>query len=499
MAHRLRSQLSDEISGSQFIDNYGSFQTRILSTSLTKYAPLFCIQIITSLLSVFAAVVVVRISVPKLDSTYQRYIFMLNIALMANSFFLGLNPLLAPQMNESDNNTNGAYWALGNAASCTTVGFFLIFGSWMVSMYHTAIAFYFYFSVKTIQGNYNSKSKKKVKKKSDERRLATTSKSESSAEPSEESSAESSTAATIGSKTEIMANMACLVFPAVFAGAAATLDAFGFNPNVDLCTLYASTRIEDTSWLVIHNIFRWILVTSGLLTIVTTVVVRYRVGSFQNKKNSEDVPDAPTSNDNKNSNASGSTLGDPDGAADDFERQIVGQKLNAISAQCLYYTVSYTSSYIWFIALTFISGSDDESRNIIYAIQTMAVFFYPLLGVFNCAIYVRPRVQMLQIMYPEDSNVAVLRVAMSKAGDPEEIEEVRANIFGSNYHGPEEKDLADSEHSGGLGGDGNHPSSNSQIPFVVQFDQSNSVQNEALEISSADDDQNDSVSQISDP
>ena len=496
MANALRSQYFDEIEGSHHINKYGSYQTRILSTSVTNYAPLFCIQMVTSLLSVFATIVVVRISVPKLDSTYQRYIFMLNIALMANSFFLGLNPLLAPEMNDYDNTTNGAYWAIGNAASCTTVGFFLIFGSLMVSMYHTAIAFYFYFSVETIQGNYKSKSKKKVK---NERRLATTSRSESSAESSDESSDESSTAATIGSKAEIMANMACLFFPAVFAGAAATLDAFGFNPNVDLCTLYASTNVDNTSWLIIQSIFRWLLVTSGLFTLVITVVVRFRVGSFQKKENNEDVPADPISDDNKNSNASGSSLGDPDGAADDFERQIIGQKLNAISAQCLFYTLSYISSYVWFIALAFVSGSDGLSTSATYAIQTMTVIFYPLLGVFNCAIYVRPRVQMLQIMYPEDSNVAVLRVAMSKAGDPEEIEEVRAKIFGSDYCGPEGDDVANSEHSGGFVGGEDEPSPDSQIPFVVQFDQSTSGQNEALEISPTLDDQNDSVSQISDP
>jgi len=505
MANTLSNQIYGWVEAYRYGDDYDSFQTRNLSSSLSKYAPLFCLQIATSMLSIFATIVVVRISVPKLDSTYQRYIFMLNIALLVNSVFLGLHPLLAPKNVDGDNTNGGAYWSIGNSASCTTVGFFLIFGSIMVSMYHTSIALYFYFSVETIQGDYNSRSRKKNKKKNDannERRLTTTSGSDSaaSAESSAESSTESSTVGTNGSKTEIIANMVCLFFPAVFAGTAATLDSFRFNPMVDLCALHGSYGMyDDTKWLVMLNIFQWILLTSGVVTLLITTIVRFRVGCFQ-KKEYEGDNCAATSDNKEHSNASGNSLGDPDGVADDFERQIIGQKLNAISAQCLFYTVSYFCSYVWFIALTFISGNGGEDSGILYAFQTMTVIFYPLLGVFNCAIYIRPRVQMLQIMYPEDSYIAVLRVAMSKAGDPEEIEEVRAQIFGSDYYGPEEDDPETSERPGGLGVGGNKETSpDLQIPYVVQFDQNTAVQGESSAVDEVEDDHNDSVSQISDP
>jgi len=504
MTNTLNNQIYDGIEASQFDDDYDSFQTRNLSSSLSKYAPLFCLQIATSLLSVFATIVVVRISVPKLDSTYQRYIFMLNISSMVNSIFLALHPLLTPKNMDLGDTNSGGYWSIGNSATCTTVGFFLVFGSIMVSMYHTAIALYFYFSVETIQGNYNSRSKKEDKKKNgtnNERRLTTTSKSESlpSSSASADESVESSTAGTIGSKAEIMANILCLFFPAVLAGTAATLNSFGFNPNVDLCTLYGSYDINgDTTWMVMRNLFRWSLVTSGAITLLITIVVRFRVGFFQKKEYDDDIC-AATSDINKNSNASGSSLGAPDGVEDGFERQIIGQKLNAISAQCLFYTVSYISSYVWFVALAFISTNND-SRNdgLLYAFQTMTVIFYPLLGVFNCAIYVRPRVQMLSIMYPEDSYISVLRVAMSKAGDPEEIEEVRATIYGSDYYEPEEDDPEASERSGGFRGGDNGPSPDLQIPYVVQFDQSTAIKGESLTNDDVEEDDNDSVSQISD-
>jgi hypothetical protein len=424
---------------------------------------------------------------------------MLNISLMLNSIFLGLHPLLALKGG------SGAYWAIGNSGTCTTVGFFLVFGSLMVSMYHTAIGFYFYFSVDTIQCNYNSIRKKKVKKKGTNNNdpATTTLRSESleDAESSAGLSADSSTAGKIGSKVEIMANMFCLFFPAIFAGTATTLGSFGYNPNVDLCTFYGSYGIyEDSTWLIMLNIFRWSLVASGATTVLITIIVLIRVGSFQKKH--DDVGAAATSENNKNSNASGSSLGDPDGVSDDFERQIIGQKLNAISAQCLFYTVSYVSSYLWFILLMFISGNDDgEGGALLYTFQSISVVFYSLLGVFNCAIYVRPRVQMLQIMYPEDSHFVILRVAMSKAGDPEEIEEIRAKIYGSEYYEPEEDDAEPSEgSSGGFGGGDDEPPPDLQIPNVVQFDQSTAMTGAALALRSADaNSDNDSVSQISDP
>ena len=456
-----------------------------------NYGALFLIQVITSFLSVFATIVVVRISVPKLDSTYQRYIFMLNIASLINSIFLGLHPVFVPA-------GSAGYWSFGNSRTCTSFGFFLVFGSLMVSFYHTAIAFYFYFSVATIQGNYNNRNQKK-KKNGNERRLTRTTGSGSSAsgESSTESSDGSSSLGAFDSVAEIVANMVCLFFPAIFAGTAATLDNFDFNYAMNLCTVHGSYAPYEDGWMVMRNIFMWTLVASGASTVLITVVVRCRVRIFQKKDCDDDGFGGTTSVNNKNSNASGSSLSNPDGVADNFERQIIGQKLSAIAAQSLFYSVSYSCSYLWFIILAFVSAKDIKEPSVgLHAIQILTAIFYPLLGVFNCAIYVRPRVQMLQIMYPEDSKIAILRVAMSKAGDPEEIEEVRAKIYGNDYYEPEEDDDTNASNRSDDPGDGEKSRSKLQIPNVVQFDQST----EKRESSSAlEEDKNDeSVSEISD-
>eukprot|EP00531_Pseudo-nitzschia_arenysensis_P004039 CAMPEP_0116146354 /NCGR_PEP_ID=MMETSP0329-20121206/17120_1 /TAXON_ID=697910 /ORGANISM="Pseudo-nitzschia arenysensis, Strain B593" /LENGTH=488 /DNA_ID=CAMNT_0003642097 /DNA_START=41 /DNA_END=1507 /DNA_ORIENTATION=+ len=475
------------IEGSDFGGEYEMMESRNLASSASGYGILFCFQVITSLMSVFATIVVVRISVPKLDSTYQRYIFMLNVSLLVNSIFLALHPILIP-------NDSGEFWSAGNAGTCTMVGFFLVFGSTMVSLYHTAIAFYFYFSVETIQGNYNNRNQRRKKNSMNdtERRMTRTSGSESSDESSTESSDDSSSSGGLGTWAEVIANMVCLFFPVILAGTAAGLKSFGFDPSMNLCTLASSSGFYyDDSWEIMRDVYLWTLVVSSLSTVLITTVVRCRVRFFQKKDYDDDAGDGAAASQNKNSNASGSSLGDPDGNADDFERQIIGQKLSAIAAQCLFYTVSYVSSFLWFITLAFLSKSEvPEGGGLFYTFQTLTVIFYPLLGVFNCAIYVRPRVQMLHIMYPEDSQLAIMRVAMSKAGDPEEIEEVRAKIFGDDYYAPEEDDAEGSNRPDRR--EDEDDVSKLEIPNVVQISSSRAGSSNHIE------DDKDSVSQISD-
>ena len=62
-----------------------------------------------------------------------------------------------------------------------------------------------------------------------------------------------------------------------------------------------------------------------------------------------------------------------------------------------------------YIALIFIPANN---VNLLYAFQLIASILYNSLGIFDCIIYVRPRIQMLQVMYPQDPFVVVLRVAM---------------------------------------------------------------------------------------
>ena len=150
------------------------------SLSFSRYAPLFCLQMITSILSIIASIIVTRISFDKLCSSYQRY-----------SLFLGLHLLLVPTGTTETTETY-SYWAVENNASCTAAGFFIVFGSLVVSMYHTAITFYFYYSIQPMRNNNNSNCDQKTKKCDDDNRNNTKMKTKTNKRGSEGEASESS-------------------------------------------------------------------------------------------------------------------------------------------------------------------------------------------------------------------------------------------------------------------------------------------------------------------
>lgn len=69
---------------------------------------------------------------------------------------------------------------------------------------------------------------------------------------------------------------------------------------------------------------------------------------------------------------------------------------------------------------------------------------------------------MLEFMYPNDSRNILFRVALSTAGDPDEIEHVRATILGDEYIPP--ASVASSEES-----------RDEEIPTVINFTQDTNV------------------------
>ena len=81
---------------------------------------------------------------------------------------------------------------------------------------------------------------------------------------------------------------------------------------------------------------------------------------------------------------------------------------------------------------------------------------------------------MLRTMYPNDSVAVVFRVSMSKAGDPDEIEEVRERIYGDAYEQPS---AASSVHS--LASD---------MPNEVTFDPNKALSTASLVSVPGDDD-----------
>jgi hypothetical protein len=324
---------------------------------------------------------------------------MLSTAIIINSIFLFLHPLLVP-------NGTTAAWGMGNDQTCSMVGFFLVFGSLMVAMYHNSLALYFYFSIQPTRKDDND----------DDNNNDNDNNNKTMRQPED-----------VVGWPEIAINLSCWIVPAIIAGVGAGLQSYNFYPKIDMCVLYEECddninndncipmeldndnvvgRYGTTDTMIIRTLYQWLLVANALLSILVMGKIQCQT---RRAMSTSRIAAEQMENDEL----------DLDGA--DEQQQIV-QKLAAVSTQCVLYTLSYLFSYVWFIALIFIPANN---INLLYAFQIFTVALYPLIGVFNCIIYIRPRVQMLQIMYPQDPFVVVVRVAMSKAGDPGEIEMIR--------------------------------------------------------------------------
>lgn len=433
-------------------DDENNDDVNVWATSKGMYIPLVVTQMVISTMSILACIVVTRIARPKLGSTYQRFLFGWSLAIILNSIFLFLNPLLVPQQERGD---DGAYWAFGNDATCTTGGYFLIYGALLVALYSNALALYFYFSIQTNSGENSGKRPQNPED-------------------------------VIG-WPEIMTNTACWALPAAVAGAGAATDSFNYDPRVGMCVLFSEcddpsdsscieiplespVRYGNSSTVIIRSTFLWMLVATAVVSVVVTLRIRCQVQKALEGMQQQQQQQQQEQRD-----------GDPDL----IEQQQMGQKLVAVSVQCLLYTLSFLNSYIWFIAIMFIPANN---VNLFYAFQLIATVFYPAIGVVTCIIYIRPRVQMLQIMYSQDPFVVVLRVAMSKAGDPEEIENIRAEIYGSEYSGSEPRYSVD---------DDDDYSRDSAIPSVVHFDPLKPISIKSLvSAPGEDDDKNSTVSAL---
>lgn len=108
---------------------------------------------------------------------------------------------------------------------------------------------------------------------------------------------------------------------------------------------------------------------------------------------------------------------------------------------------------------------------------------------------------MLRTLYPRDSFFVAIRVAVSKARGPEEVNKVRAKIYGSNYsRSREEKkslEICDS-----LGGDvdNDHEAAiDREFPSVVSFNPSSAISVGSLGTHGEDKDHAEHVPQDDDP
>lgn len=367
-----------------------------------KYGALASAMMLSSIVSVCASIAVIRISFLKLQSTYQRFLFMLATANALNSIFLLWHPILIPRDPAHS-------WSIGNESSCIAVGFFLMFGSLSVCLYYSCLSLYFFFSIRTdTKGPIMPED-------------------------------------VIG-PTEFAAHIICWLLPITLASFAAGTQSIGFDHETELCL--PQRPCSDTSAAdctkgtltgeyvtyesdVIMMTFQGIIFVGSLLALTCTVLIGIK--SWKVGRRTGNDQDAEIS-------------------------EPIKQRIQAVSKQSLLYALVYFNSFIWLFVVLAKFGNAES--NTYYAFQFLAFSFYPLQGTMYCIVYIRPRYEMLRVMYPEDPTSVVLRVSLSTAGDPDEIEHVRAAILGDAYVPP--LSVASSS----------TPSRDSDLPETIQFDPS---------------------------
>eukprot|EP00980_Cylindrotheca_fusiformis_P004867 scaffold1035_cov115-Cylindrotheca_fusiformis.AAC.7 len=372
--------------------------------SKAKYGALVLAMMTSSLLSAGASIAVVRISVLKLQSTYQRFLFMLALANILNCMFLLWHPVLVPQEPMY-------YWSIGNDNTCIASGFFFIFGSLATSLWSTCLALYFFFSIRS--------NPKRPKMPED----------------------------VIG-PAELTAHVVCWLCPIIIASAAAGTESISVDKKSDLCLpqkpcndsinsacidgMYSEGNVTLASEIIMI-IHQAIIIVGSLIAIASTAFIYVRALALFHEGNRQ--------------------------AGEQSEP--IRQRIQAVSRQSVLYTLAYLNSFLWLFVMLGVSGKADA--NTFYALQLLTFFLYPLQGLVNSVVYIRPRYQMLRVMYPQDPATVVLRVSLSTAGDPDEIEHVRATIFGDDYIPPPSI------------GSSSAASRASDLPDTIEFDTSGNV------------------------
>jgi hypothetical protein len=386
--------------------------------SVGKYGAVVIVMALSSCFSIFGSVAIVRIASLKLTSTYQRFLFMLSISDITSSVFLLFHHFVVPKDPDF-------YWAVGNDNTCTMAGFFLQFGSLVAAFYNCWLAVYFDLSIRS-----NPKRQK---------------------QPEE----------VIG-KAESLAHISSWVIPAAFAATAAASNRIGFYDGLGMCMIHDdlcsgpddpdcvkygwgndALFVTQTTKILSLAYYATLAVVS-IVAVTATALVFSRV---------------------RTTFLRGREYGTEGELSDETK-----QRLSAVAIQAVLYTAMYLNSFLWPSVL--LATSFHKSQNQLFPLHLIASFMFPLQGAMNCIIYIRPRFQMLRAMYPNDSFMVVLRVALSTAGDPDEIEDVREAIYGDAYESPSVQS--------------SDPSLASDMPCEVEFNPSKALSETSL-VSTPDD------------
>eukprot|EP00529_Nitzschia_sp_RCC80_P001633 CAMPEP_0113498890 /NCGR_PEP_ID=MMETSP0014_2-20120614/31439_1 /TAXON_ID=2857 /ORGANISM="Nitzschia sp." /LENGTH=552 /DNA_ID=CAMNT_0000392995 /DNA_START=353 /DNA_END=2011 /DNA_ORIENTATION=+ /assembly_acc=CAM_ASM_000159 len=400
----------------------------------SKYVPLVVIQVLVATISFVSSIVVIRISGGKLQSVYQRNVFTLTVSIVLVAITLILQPFLVPPPPQSSSQSSlspSYYWSSGSDGSCTAVGFLLIFSTLCLGFYSIMLALYFYFSIQA-----------------DRPKRSRSNSSNTTIEKQPEN--------VIG-WPERMGHVICWVIPIALAATGIGLDQYRLDTSINMCILVEGEPLRE--------IYQWMLFGTVVISIAVSVIIQFQVRDALNKI-------AASKSDNRRNNTSNDNDDDDNNNNVETEevQEMIKQKFSAVSIQCALYTGVCSVCSVFYVVLIFLPTDGNNNSNLIYTFQILTAIFYPLLGVFNCIIYVRPRVQMLQIMYPDDPYIVVLRVGMSTAGDADEIEQIRVKVFGANYVAPSRggSQLVDGEGEEDASGD--EQESLGEIPSFVHLD-----------------------------
>ncbi|CAJ1954501.1 unnamed protein product [Cylindrotheca closterium] len=114
------------------------------------------------------------------------------------------------------------------------------------------------------------------------------------------------------------------------------------------------------------------------------------------------------------------------------------QRLKEVAKQCMLYFLVYVNVFIWPIGTNIIYGisrkdsGEEPARNDLgpYIYSLISWFFFPITGLLNCMVYLRPRYVQWRLAVPQEGRIWAIRKAISpdRLPLPEASSEMSSNV-----------------------------------------------------------------------
>lgn len=97
------------------------------------------------------------------------------------------------------------------------------------------------------------------------------------------------------------------------------------------------------------------------------------------------------------------------------------KRLKEVATQCMLYFLVYVNVFIWPLGTNLIYGitrkenGEEPNRNDLgpYMYSLISWFFFPITGLFNCMVYLRPRYLQWRLIFPQKGRIWAVRKAIS--------------------------------------------------------------------------------------